>query len=398
MKGNQNIKEVLKRLGNEEIPADVHKIAEETSRDFSKTLMQTRQPKHYVLWEYIMKSKMTKLAAVAVIIIGTFFGISHFFGGTVTFADVIKPILNARTVVFDFIVGEEETGPVIHDIVAGSRIRRTFSNMETILILDLDNAKMLTLDPSSKGAAYIDIEGPIGEGTKSILDLIRNIVTKLKEQDELPVQELGQKEIDGRKAIGFFLADKPHIELTIWADPKTALPIRIEILLGQSFLGQTHCILKNIEFNVPVDESLVSTEVPAGYTLSDQEFDMSQFTEQDFVITLRFWVEHFLDGNFPESLNLEDLMNVTGRIGEKIDKLDISEQEKMQLGMTFGRGFVFFQQLGPNGVDWHYAGKGVKFGDADTPVFWYQPKDSKTYRVIYGDLSVEDVLPEDLPR
>jgi len=397
MKVNQNIEEILKRLGSEDVPAEVRKIAEETSRDFSKTLTQTRRPKHYVLWEYIMTSKITKLAAAAVIIVAVLIGVSQFFGGTVTFADVIQPILNARTVVFDFIVGEEETGPVIHDIVAGSRIRRTFSNMETILILDLDNAKMLTLDPPSKGAAYIDIKGPIGEGTKSILDLIRNIVTRLKEQDELPVQELGQQEIDGRKAIGFFLADKPHIELTIWADPKTALPIRIEMLLGQSFLGQTRYILKNIEFNVPVDELLVSMDVPAGYKLSDQEFDMSQFTEQDFVTTLRFWAEHFLDGNFPERLNLEDLMNVTGRIGEKIDKLDISEQEKMQLGMTFGRGFVFFQQMGPNGVDWHYAGKDVKLGDAETTVFWYQPKGSQTYRVIYGDLHVEDVAPENLP-
>ena len=92
------------------MPADVHKLAEETARDFTKTLMQTRQPKHYVLWEYIMRSKITKLAAAAVIIIAVVFGLSQFFGGTVTFAEVIKPILNARTVVFDFVVGREETG------------------------------------------------------------------------------------------------------------------------------------------------------------------------------------------------------------------------------------------------------------------------------------------------
>ena len=55
------------------MPADVHKIAEETARDFSETLMQTRQPKHNVLWEYIMASKITKLAAAAVIIIAVDF-------------------------------------------------------------------------------------------------------------------------------------------------------------------------------------------------------------------------------------------------------------------------------------------------------------------------------------
>jgi len=87
----------------------------------------------------IMKSKITRLAAAAAIIVATVLGLHLFnpFRATVTFADVIKPILNARTVVLDFIVGSEETGPVMHDIVVGSRIRRTFSNMGTIMVIDL---------------------------------------------------------------------------------------------------------------------------------------------------------------------------------------------------------------------------------------------------------------------
>ena len=37
--------------------------------------------------------------------------------------------------------------------------------------------------------------------------------------------------------------------------------------------------------------------------------------------------------------------------------------------------------------DWHYAGKGVTMGEADTAIFWYRPKDSISYRVIYGDMA-----------
>ena len=47
-----------------------------------------------------------------------------------------------------------------------------------------------------------------------------------------------------------------------------------------------------------------------------------------------------------------------------------------------------------------YMGKGVKLGDKDRIVCWYKLKDAKapkTYRVVYGDLSVKDVAPEDLP-
>ena len=49
-----------------------------------------------------------------------------------------------------------------------------------------------------------------------------------------------------------------------------------------------------------------------------------------------------------------------------------------------------------SGTDKHYAGKDVKFGDKDRPVFWYKPKGKNHYRVIYGDLQVKiaDKAPE----
>ena len=49
-----------------------------------------------------------------------------------------------------------------------------------------------------------------------------------------------------------------------------------------------------------------------------------------------------------------------------------------------------FTGLLPKEADAHYAGKGVSLGAADTPIFWYRPKDAKTYRVVYADLSVRD--------
>ena len=52
----------------------------------------------------------------------------------------------------------------------------------------------------------------------------------------------------------------------------------------------------------------------------------------------------------------------------------------------------------PPEADAHYAGKGVSLGAADKPIFWYRPKDSKKYRVIYADLSVRDAdTPPSMP-
>ena len=348
----------------------------------------------------IMKSKITRFAAAAVIIIAAliaFHFVGNPFGATVTFAKVIQPILNARTVVLDYIVGDETNGPVMHDVIVGSKIRRTFSNMEAILILDLDNARMLTLSPADKSAIYMDIQGPLQEGTKSYLGLVRDIVSKIVDNPNIPIQELGEREIDGQRAVGFLLIE-PNIKLTIWADLETALPIRIEFLQGQ-----TQTIIKNIEFDVPVDESLVSMDIPAGYTLHEEEQDWSEFTEQDFIVVLKVWAGYVLGGKFPDSISLAELMKLAAGVGqaaevEQADQLNISDEEKMKIGMAFGRGIVFFQQLEPNGIEWHYVGKGVEFGDANTAVFLYRPKNSKNWRVIYGDLSVKDVAPENLPK
>jgi len=275
--------------------------------------------------------------------------------------------------------------------------------METILIIDLDNAKMLTLGPADKGAIYMDIQGPLQKGTKSYLGLVRDIVSKIVDNPNIPVQELGEREIDGQRAVGFLLSE-PNIKLTIWADLETALPIRIEFLQGQ-----TQTIIKNIEFDVLVDESLVSMDIPAGYTLHEEEQDWSEFTEQDFIVVLQVWAGYVLGGRFPDSISLEELMKLAAEVGqaaeveqaaefEQAHQLSISDEEKMQIGMAFGRGIVFFQQLEPSGADWHYVGKGVEFGDANTAVFLYRPKGSDTYRVIYGDLHVEDGEAAQLPK
>lgn len=337
----------------------------------------------------IMKSPIARIAAAAAVIVVAALGINFIMKPSVTWAQVVEPILNAKTVVLDFVVGNEESGPVMHDIVAGSKIRRTISNMNNVMVIDLDSAKLLTLDPPSKSAAYADIEGPLKEGTKNILELVRNSVSSIK---GVPVEELGRQDIDGHKAVGFRVSNSRE-ELTIWADADTAKPIRIELGLGQS-----QYVIKNIEFDVSVDASLVSMDPPAGYTLNEKTFNLNQFTEQDFVTVLRLWAEQLLGGSFPQSLSVAELMSLTPQMGAKIGQLNLPDEEKTKLGMTMGRGFIFFQQLDPTGVKWTYAGAGVKLGDASKAIFWYQPKGSATWRVIYGDLSVKDVAQENLPK
>jgi hypothetical protein len=370
-------------------PGDEH-------RDELKNQLLNGFPKHRLqptvktvnVWRKIMKSSITKTAAAAVIIIAVLIAL-HLGSGTVTFAQVIEPIITAKTIVLDMLVGDEATSPVMHEIIVGSRIRRTVSNIpDTTSIIDLDNAKMLALNDKDKTAVYVDIQGPLHEGTRIYINFLNNVVIELKDNSD--IEKLPEREIDGKKAVGFATSGPNQEDVKIWADPKTALPVRIELRIGQFF-----AILKNLQFNVQIEDSLVGMEVPPGYKLHQAEFDLTGATEKDFIEGLRIWTR-ISDGGFPDSIGTEATMKQVPMLTEKLNQLNLSDEETGRLMMTFMRGTLFVQLLETKGK-FQYSGNGVKLGDVDKAIFWYQPKDSETYRVIYGDLSVKDVAPENLP-
>ncbi|MHC4702593.1 MAG: hypothetical protein ACYTFQ_18680, partial [Planctomycetota bacterium] len=103
---NDNIKEILKSIGSEEIPADVRKLAQETSNNFTESLkqrqqqpQQQQQPKRqHILLEYIMKSRLPKLAAAAVIIIAVIVGLNLTDDDGVAWAQLVENVEKVKTV------------------------------------------------------------------------------------------------------------------------------------------------------------------------------------------------------------------------------------------------------------------------------------------------------------
>jgi hypothetical protein len=233
------------------------------------------------------------------------------------------------------------------------------------------------------------MEGDVGDRTRSYIKFVRQIISQLQDGQ---VEELGELVIDGQKAIGF-VGRGQNEEVRIWADPETAHPIRIEAEIGQEF----SFTMKNFEFDTAVDESLVSMDVPDGYTLQETNLDLGNAAEEDFVESLRIWAEIIGDGTFPEAIGTQSALKQMPLLVQKVTAMQVSEEKGTEIGMSFAKGMLFHQILESQG-EWNYAGAGVKLGDANTAIFWYQPQESQTWRVIYGDLSVRDVAPEDLPQ
>jgi hypothetical protein len=344
-------------------------------------------------------------------------------------------------------------------VLDGARMRQVIDlpdKSKAVMITDLNQGKKLTLMPASKTATVLTSTSNRKDKTPEdghLFPWFRLFRRLAEEKPGIEHKPLGEKEIDGRTVVGFLVSSRGG-DLSLWGDPKTGLPVRVEMTMGIE--GNSKMTLSDLVFNVDMDESLFSVEPPAGYTVRNVKSDGSPLEEKDLIEMFREYSQ-LCDGAFPDSLDhqttkwkvstqiqiqsmcesvrlkgqpneeqrrkLEELMfklhegklneeqikKVGEQLGEQLQEFiktqglktaeagDAEAQETeesrrarfRELQRRVDRGLLFANRLSPN-ADAHYVGKGVSFGAADTPIFWYRPKDSKNYRVIYADLSVRD--------
>ena len=391
----ENIEEILKKMGSENVPADVQKIAEETARDFSETL--TKQPRHYVLWENIMRSRIIRLAAAAVIITVVLIGIPQLAGNgaNAVFASVVEHLHNARTMTYSVVTRTPVEGmPTMRTEMAFKEpaYMRTTTADGFVTVMDWTRVRGISIWPTRKQFIAFEATNFRHDPEKDPFMVIENLKTLPYKADQM----LGKMEVDGRVLQGFRVVEE-GVTNTIWIDPKTEELVRVEMEFTNA--PGMNKIMTDFQFNVELDDSLFSLTPPAGFTPLEVQADVSKVTEQDLIDYLRSWSGWTKNGRFPPTLVGAELPKIAAEMARqgKFGEGQTSEQQHDQDAITMYRGIMFVTQL-PAESNWRYAGENVSYGDADTPIFWYRPEGSETYRVIYGDLSVKDVAPENLPK
>lgn len=250
-----------------------------------------------------------------------------------------------------------------------------------IMIMDWPAGQILTLRPNARTAGLVRLDSQIRFKVDNVFEQIRKLQDRADES-------LGEKEIDGRKAIGF----RTRINDTtweVWTDPTTNLPIRIE---SNGKYGQQ--IMSDFAFDVPLDESLFSLTAPDGYTVTEGKANINVAPhEKELLDGLKTYTD-IMDGAFPETLAaaLATAMKKYNTPQASHTKDEIIATQKSLVGIAM------FVQMPLSGTDVHYVGKGVQFGEAGKPILWYKPPLSTNYRVVYADLTVKDATPEELPK
>ena len=277
---------------------------------------------------------------------------------------------------------------------------------KSVQIWDGYQGKQLTLEPAQKRATIFDHADRSKDNTPKDADPLggwRAILLDARKAPDMKREPLGEKDIDGRHVIGFRITT-PTAVTDIWGDPKTGMPVRMD--MTTLLMPNLKMTMRDFELNVDLDESLFSVEPPAGYKVSTVRLpktDDAPAGEKDLIETFRYYGE-LSGGTFPDSLDHETLSEMVYgglwlfySLEQSPTSSDRHQKEHYAAEAKFDRGLDFVVLL-PKESDSHYAGKDVSLGAADTPVFWYRPKDAKNYRVIYGDLSVrQSETPPSMP-
>jgi hypothetical protein len=443
---NENIEEILKNIGAEEIPADVHKIAQETSNNFSSSLRQTKQSKRLVLLEQIMKSRITKLAAAAIIIIACFTGL-HFWrstGSGIVLADVLTRIDNVKAFRF------KETKKKINEVPSGKPSIWQI-NQDYLVSKEYGTVvKFEQLNPKGERANLGDLYFNPAENTfvgfvhtqklyiRAELDsflaqqLQKNVnrysdtVAVLKEIAASKYESIGRSTIDGIEVEGFRTTDpncahdkgswleESQVDVKLWIDVKTCLPVRYESLrTGLDHQGARvsfQVVMYDFQWDITVDASeFEPPPIPEGYTAQVKNI-RETINEQAATEGLRQCVELF--GKYPESLRIASSSDPSSYLESELNKSDtpgaVQLKEELKGLAELERAkrladartcleclFWFYMDLTNDKKDPAYYGKTVTPKDADKVLMRWKLSDNE-YRVIYGDLHAETVTPEKL--
>ncbi|MHC5060709.1 MAG: hypothetical protein ACYTFK_06465 [Planctomycetota bacterium] len=231
-----------------------------------KETIQTKPaPTQPNIWRIIMKSKITKLATAAIIIIAALAGIQKFTGSidgaSVAWAEVVEQINNyTKYKCRQRIVRQQGPQfPTMDVYHLNLSQRRQEVEDGSIHVIDMRGTDATTVElyPDQMKATVTKL---IGFGPKKD----PHIIEMVKRFEQESTERLGTKKVNGKTLQGFRHQPNEYNDFTVWVDPRMKLPVEIELIHTQS--GQT-IFLDEFEFDFELGPEAFSTEVPANYEI-----------------------------------------------------------------------------------------------------------------------------------
>ena len=392
------------------------------------------------VWSIIMKSPITKLATAAVVIIACVIGLSLWrtTGSGIALADVLARMEKVKA--FRCQWREKMTGEDLDKKPYSSESRGTFLISQEYgwktIFEDLDpnggkstselyrlpdKKTIISILHKQKKYSREEFDARWAEEWWKSANDPRTVTKRILECTH---ESLGRSTIDGIEVEGFQSNDpnclgnrkakvKVAVDVKMWADVKTRLPVRYEFTtayydqMGDRIIDQEHFVMHDFQWDVPVDAAECVPVIPDDYTGTVVKFP-AHITEEIAIQGLKIGVE--LLGNYPDPERFRNFSTVLQSALEKSETSaamrlkeelkGLSEDDKAQRlsDATLPiRCLVRFYTV----LQWWdkkdpaYYGKTVTPKDTDKVLMRWKVSDNE-YRVIFGDLHTQTVTAEKL--
>jgi len=314
------------------------------------------------------------------------------------YAAVVEQLRNALTVSFNaaWYFDENEEPTIIEMAFREPGIQRivmTHQGSRLIEVLDTNLDQGIVLLPETKTYFEMDLAS-MPSVERERIELIEFISREIKSLPDRADEILPEQVIDGRTVQGFRAGGR-----TIWIDMEAEALAYVD-----NELGGTRMLMTDFRIDPEdLDDSKFSIMPPEDYVSVSKAplvYDVSDPGEQDLIEYLRTVATWTEDHRFPATVNPLEVLSLQkeGKLGESKFTTPEEEQKEIQAFTRACQNAVMFVMKMEPGNDWHYVGKGVEYGDSDTPIAWWKPEGAAAYRVVWGDLSVGDLSAEQLAR
>jgi outer membrane lipoprotein-sorting protein len=427
------------------IISQIEPSCESTSRAVDKVRQtlttETQLVSNTRIWRIIMRSPITKLAVAAIIIAAVIAGIYYFAGeGTQKccawgkIADKIQQTKSCVCRLHVTVLAKNAKQPEHIEALAymssdyGYRVETYYDgNMAQQAYLSFVGKTAVVIMPQKKKYIRADIpDNKLSEITGDYEDP-RDILSHLMSGEH---KELGTKILDGVRVQGIESLVLGMLKGCLWVDVATEYPVRMELEYQKDEVEVT-AVMDGFEWNPDLAPDLFEPNIPADFTLTS-EVTLPGGEAAKAIEGFRSFAE-LTNGNYPASLDINDMEEqAQGALRKKMDIAPGVEPNAEEANLISQKAAsireisVFYDNMVQRDKDPVYYGKDVTANDANMilmrwkaihgrvsfQVFFssdftgaaksadeilkVEEIPSDDYRVLFGDLHVEDMTAEKL--
>lgn len=392
----------------------VPRVMDRIEKTLGDQPLETGKIKYESSIRRLVMNRISRWAVAAVIAIGVVVGYGTFKGTSgVSWAQVRQQVAAVRSVMYTIrATGNEQAEDLRTEVIQSSDHG---TRMDTYLNDDLvgqaftlmDEGVFVTLMPWNKQYTAVKLTDALCEEIRlSSADPTSMVDAFLQSE----YTELGQRDIDGIVAEGLesqelmlapavFTGPIASLSSTsgspdavtaqLWVDVATGWPIELTLDIATEGQKQVCIVLSDFQWDIELAPEALVTEIPAGYTAL-ATVDVGGLESGEEIVEALAYFAEISGGTYPTQMTVRDVVGELGAIYQTLDAQGVAPEFDDNLMIKLKYAAAHVGQLEDQGKEPKYCGQTVTAADADKVLLRWKLNGTQ-YRVIFGDLRIEDV-------